>query len=54
MVAWGSVNTCALVYAHTFVSSALDGVQWSASRLGRFILRIRYSGTVKIRGASRK
>jgi hypothetical protein len=43
-----SVNTCTLIYADAVFSSALDGAHWSASRLGRFSLRIRGPGTVKM------
>ena len=43
-----SVNTRTLIYADAFFSSALDGVHWSASRLGRFFLVKRDPGTVKI------
>lgn len=47
-VARRSVNTCTLIYADAVFSSALDGVHWSALRLGRFFLQIRSHGTVKI------
>jgi hypothetical protein len=33
------------VYLHAFLTSALDGGEWSASRPGRFTLRERAAGT---------
>jgi hypothetical protein len=47
-VAPRSVNTCTLICADAFFSSALDGVHWSVSRLGRFFVGIKVFGTVKI------
>jgi hypothetical protein len=47
-VARRSVNTCTLIYADAFFSSALGGVNWSASRLSLFVLGLRGPGTVKI------
>jgi len=47
-VARRSVITRMLIYADALFSSALDGVHWSASRLGRFFLGIRGPGTVKV------
>jgi hypothetical protein len=33
------------VYLHTFLTSAIDGCEWSTSRPGRFILRERATDT---------
>jgi hypothetical protein len=41
MKAYGGVD----VYRHAFLTSALDGGEWSASRLGRFTPRERAHGT---------
>jgi hypothetical protein len=47
-VARRSANTCTLIDSDAFFSSAMDGVHWSASRLGRLFIGIRGPGTVKI------
>jgi hypothetical protein len=38
------------VYLHAFLTSALDGGEWSASRPGRFTPKERAPGTHRIRG----
>lgn len=38
-IARWSVNVCTLIYGDAFLTSALDGVQWSAKRPGRLFSR---------------
>jgi len=40
------------VQLHQFLTSALDGGEWSASRPGRFSLRLRAHGTHWVGGLS--
>jgi hypothetical protein len=46
MKAYGGME----VYLHAFLTSALDGGEWSASRPGRFIPKVRTPGTSWVGG----